>query len=51
MSPEDSAEWAEEYKKEYMGLKQRNVFEVVQTEKGMKLMGMINTQQVQGGQL
>jgi hypothetical protein len=29
MSREDSAEWAEAYNKEYMGLKQRNVFEVV----------------------
>ena len=40
MSREDSAEWAEAYNKEYMGLKQRNVFEVVRIEKGMKLMGM-----------
>jgi hypothetical protein len=40
MSSEDSAEWAEAYNKEYMGLKQRNVFEVVQIEKGVKLMGM-----------
>jgi hypothetical protein len=41
MSLEDSAEWAEAYNKEYMGLKQleRNVFEVVRVEKGMKLMG------------
>ncbi len=40
MSREDSAEWAVEYNKEFMGLKQRNVFEVVRIEKGMKLMGM-----------
>ncbi len=40
MSREDRAEWAEEYNKEYMGLKQRNVFELVWIEKGMKLMGI-----------
>jgi hypothetical protein len=40
MSREDSAEWAEAYNKEYMGLKQRNVVQVVRIEKGMKLMGM-----------
>jgi hypothetical protein len=41
MSREDSAEWAEAYTKEYMGLKwQMNVFKVVWIEKGMKLMGM-----------
>jgi hypothetical protein len=40
MSCEDIAGWAEAYNKEYMGIKQRNVFEVVRIEKGMKLMGM-----------
>ena len=40
MSLPDAAEWAEAYDKEYMGIKQRRVFEVVRIEKGMKLMGM-----------
>jgi hypothetical protein len=40
MSRPDAAEWAEAYDKEYMGIKQRGVFEVVRIEKGMKLMGM-----------
>jgi hypothetical protein len=40
MSRKDSAEVAESYNKEYTGIKQRNVLEVVQIEKGVKLMGM-----------
>ena len=31
---------AEAYDKEFMGIKQRGVFETVQMEKGMKIMGM-----------
>ena len=40
MSLPDAQEWAEAYDKEYMGMKQRNVFGTVRMEKGMKLMGM-----------
>ena len=39
MSRPDAAEWAESYNKEYMGIKQHGVFEVVSIEKGMKLNG------------
>jgi hypothetical protein len=40
MTREDAREWAEALNKEYMGFKQRGVFELVRLEKGMKLMGM-----------
>ena len=40
MMREDAPEWAEALNKEYMGFKQRGVFELVRLEKGMKLMGM-----------
>jgi hypothetical protein len=40
MSLPDAQEWAEAYDKEYMGIKQRGVFETVRMEKGMKIMGM-----------
>jgi uncharacterized glyoxalase superfamily protein PhnB len=40
MSLPDAQEWAEAYDKEYMGIKQRCVFETVRMEKGMKIMGM-----------
>jgi hypothetical protein len=40
MTREDAPEWAEALNKEYMGFKQRGVFELVRLEEGMKLMGM-----------
>ncbi len=40
MSRVDGAEWAEAYSEEYVGLKQRDVFEVVRIEKGTKLVGI-----------
>ncbi len=40
MQREDAQEWAEALNKEYMGFKQRSVFKLVPTQKGMKLMGM-----------
>ena len=40
MSLPDIQEWAEAYDKEYMGIKQRDVFKTVRMEKGMKIMGM-----------
>ncbi len=40
----DAQEWAEAYDKEYMGIKQRVVFETVRMEKGMKIMGMTTAQ-------
>jgi hypothetical protein len=40
MQREDSQEWAEALDKEYMGFKQRGVFELVPLQKGTKLMGM-----------
>jgi hypothetical protein len=40
MSLPDAQEWAEEYNKKYMGIKQRTVFETVRTEKGMKIIVM-----------
>ena len=40
MTREDAPEWMEALNKEYMGFKQRGVFELVPLQKGMKLMGM-----------
>ncbi len=40
MSLPDAQEWVEAYDKEFMGIKQRGVFETVRMEKGMKIMGM-----------
>ena len=40
MLREDCQEWAEALNKEYMGFKQRGVFELVPLKKGIKLMGM-----------
>ena len=40
MSLPDAQERAEANNKEYMGIKQRGVFETVRMEKGMKIMGM-----------
>ena len=39
-SREDAVEWSEAFMKEYMGFKNRGVFEMVRYEKGMALMGM-----------
>ena len=40
MLREDCQEWAEALNKEYVGFKQRGVFELVPLKKGIKLMGM-----------
>ena len=40
ITSEDAPEWMDALNKEYMGFKQRGVFELVRLEKGMKLMGM-----------
>ena len=40
MSLPDAQEWAEAYDKEYVGIKQRGVFETVRMENGMMIMGI-----------